>query len=270
MRCVIFATPSLDHRVCLEFMRSTLETEWLLAEKQIPHGYLVRGGDCFVAKVRNKLAWEFLTKYPMGSHLFFLDDDIGWSAHKVVEFIERDLPIVAGVYPKKSDEPDWPVEIAADPETGVLIEKDGLVRAHGIPGGFLCIRRDVLEALAVSAPRFKDLELDGSIVEYPAIFNTGIGPDGWFWGEDYVFAKNAAAAGYEIWVDPNIAFTHRGNKKWTGTLSDSLNRFRERGAEAIAARTQDAGTGISSLPSDHDAPDGAGGADGKRSKRDDH
>ena len=40
--------------------------------------------------------------------LFFLDDDIGWPPEKVLAFLERDEPILFGVYPKKQETEDWP------------------------------------------------------------------------------------------------------------------------------------------------------------------
>jgi hypothetical protein len=223
----------------LEFHRSTIETEWMLADKGIPHGYLQRGGDQFIAKVRSKLATEFLRDYPMATDLFFLDDDIGWPAAKVVEFIERPEDVLAGVYPKKSDARDFPVELSVDPVSGLLIERDGLVKANGVPTGFMRIKRHVLERLAEKAPLFRDLELDGSTKEYHGIFQSGIGPDGWWWGEDYSFCRNVTDLGCEIWVDPAIEFTHRGNKKWTDTLADHMGVFRDRAFAAAAALTKE-------------------------------
>ena len=86
-QCAIFATPSLDHRVTLDYLRSWTETIWLMSSKGIAAGRVDRGGDCFVAKARSKLVTDFLNQYPMATDLFFLDDDIGWPAEKVIEFV---------------------------------------------------------------------------------------------------------------------------------------------------------------------------------------
>ena len=227
-QCVIFATPSLDHRVSLDYLRSWTETIWLLSEAGIATGRLDRGGDCFIAKARSKMATDFLRTYPMATDFFFLDDDIGWEAKKVVDALKRPEDIVAGVYPKKQDEVNFPVEIAGNLELGTLFERDGLIQATAVPTGFMRIKRHVLEKLAETAPKFKEEEADHTIKEYSGFFAAGIGPDGWFWGEDYSFCQNARAAGFEIWVDPNINFTHRGHKVWRDNLSRHLDVFRDK------------------------------------------
>lgn len=231
--CVVFATPTYDHRVTLEYLRSLTETEWALASAHILHGYVYQGGDQFIAKVRNKLVWRFLTHFPMATDLFFLDDDVGWPADKVIEFIHRPEDIVAGIYPKKSEMVDFPVELACDGATGELIERDGLYQALGIPMGFTRIKRHVLEKLAKHAQTFKDQEIDGNPGEYPGIFETGIGSDGWWWGEDHTFCRKWLDLGGSIWVDPSISFAHRGHRKWEARLSDHLDTFRDRAVKAV-------------------------------------
>ena len=223
---VVFGTPTLDSRVSLEFLHSMLSTTWLLMQEAIPHGYINRGGDCFVAKVRSKIAAEFLSDYPDATDFFFLDDDIGWPAEKVLEFLRRPEDVVAGIYPKKQDKEDWPVQLAADADKRELIERDGLFLAYMAPTGFMRIKRRVLERVAEVAPRFHDQETDGT-KEWPMMFCTGIGPDGFFWGEDYSFSRLVAQLGFEIWVDPDINFSHRGHKVWKGNIKTAMPKFRK-------------------------------------------
>jgi hypothetical protein len=222
--CVIFGIPSYDNRVCYEFFGSMLDTERLLTCQQISHGYIGLGGDQFIARVRNKLATQFLRDYPEGTDLFFLDDDIGWPAEKIVEFLKRPEDIVAGIYPKRQDKSDFPVEFAADPDGGALIERNGLIKALAAPAGFMRIRRHVLERMAPAAGVFHEREPDGRQATYYDIFRTGVVNEE-FSGEDFLFCQNARLAGFEIWVDPNIDFTHRGTKAWSGNLSLHLRTF---------------------------------------------
>lgn len=228
----IFATPSYSHSVTLDFLRSWTETSWLLFQNGIDHGRIDRGGDCFVDKVRNKFVQEFLDG--KGTDLFFLDDDLGWPAAKVLEFIERPEPILAGVYPKKADDMDWPVALDANAETGELITDQGLYAAHFAGCGFLKIKREVLEAIVPHVPRFKDVELGGKIKEFPHVFQTCVNSDGWYQGEDVSFFRLAKQYGYDLWIDPDIHFKHRGGKSWEGKLSDHLGTFRERAKVAVA------------------------------------
>ena len=235
--CVIFSTPTLSHSFSAEFKRSWTETIWACASRQIAVGVNDMGGDPYLAKVRSKLATAWLRDYPIATDFFFLDDDIGWPAQKVIEFLERPEPVLAGIYPLKSDDINFPVELKADVTTGKLIERDGLVAALSVPTGFLRFKRHVIERIAkISAP-FKDQSPDGTPTEHLEMFRMGRAADSWWWGEDYYFSR-AWVDGLdgELWVDPNIPFTHRGSKAWKGNLSDHLEKYRERAAEAVAKR----------------------------------
>jgi hypothetical protein len=217
----------------MEFLSSVLQSDWLLAASGYKRIYLNHCGDQFIAKARNKLVNDFLVNHPGVQNFFFLDDDLGWPAEKVLEFLTRDEDVLVGVYPKKSEEEDWPVMLAG--EDGDLVEKDGLVRCLRAPTGFMRIKRRVLEALALHAPPFYDTNQKGETEQTPGFFAAGVAPDGWFWTEDYIFSQNVTAAGFEIWCDPNIEFTHRGNRAWKGSISAALPTFRERAKAAHEA-----------------------------------
>lgn len=229
----MFATPSLDHRVTLDYLRSWTNTVSLFKDQGVSMGMISRGGDCFVAKVRNKLVKQFLDG--PGTDLFFLDDDLGWPAISALQFALRPEPIIAGVYPKKSDDMDWPVALDADGLTGHLIEDQGLYQASFAGTGFMRIKREVLEALVKVVPTFRDVEIDGKSEEYPMIFASGLDSDGWWCGEDVAFCRLARAHGFPLWVDPNIDFIHRGGKSWKGKLSEHLPKFRDRALQVVKA-----------------------------------
>lgn len=231
---VAFATPSLTHSVCIEYHRSSKQTSWALAAKGYDEACLDVCGNQFIANARNLLVRDFLTKHPGVENFFFLDDDLGWPAHKVIEFIERPEDILVGVYPKRSDQEDWPVVIKNN--GGVLEERDGLIRCLRGPTGFMRIKRHVLEAMLSQVPTYKEINAKGEVEEIPGIFCAGAAPDGWFWTEDYVFCNNAVNMGFEIWADPNVEFTHRGQKAWSGSLSKVIPTFRKRAREAEKAR----------------------------------
>lgn len=230
---VIFATPCLTGSVSLEFFNSTVRTEWALIERGFKHGYLQRMGDPYLDKVRNKLATDFLQQYPNATDLFFLDDDVGWPPEAVIRFLDSPEPVLAGIYPKKADELDFPVHLQADPAFGTLIERDGLVSAKRAPTGFLRIKRWVLEEMVKISGVMYDQEHDGSIREFYNIFECGVNKERWYIGEDFAFCEKWIGMDPDhnrIMVDPNIEFTHRGTKKWASTLSDHLQVFRDKAA----------------------------------------
>lgn len=228
---VIFSTPSLSGSVTMDYLKSWTNTAWMLKDLAIPHGRSDRSGDCFVDKVRCKLVQDFLDG--PGTDLFFLDDDLGWPAAKVVEFIRRPEPILAGVYPKKMDNLDFPVALEANVDTGELITDQGLYLAQFCGGGFLRIKREVLEKLAPLVERFKDIEMDGGFKDYPLLFDSGRDSDGWWCGEDVSFFRLARANGYPLWIDPAIEFKHKGQKAWKGNLSEHLDSLRKKAKIAV-------------------------------------
>lgn len=233
-KSVAFAIPCLTYQVAIEFNRSLMRTDWLLAQAGWQRTYLDHCGCQFIANARNELAHDFLTNFPDCDNFFFLDDDLGWDAEKVLAILERDEDIIAGVYPKRQDDIDWPVMLAGD--EGKLHEKDGLFRAMRAPTGFMRIKRRVFEGLVPHARTYKWLTNKGDVKEIPALFSCGLMDDGWFWTEDYIFCHNASLAGFEIWIEPDIKFTHRGPKAWSGSFKSTIPTFRKRAKQAFANR----------------------------------
>jgi len=218
---VVFCTPSLDGRVSMEFFESSIRTEHLLHRCGISTGYRQVSGDQFIAKARNRLVTDFLVEFPTATDLFFVDDDISWPAEKVRDFIARREMVVCGVYPKKSDSPSYPVEM--ETKDGKLIRQNGLFSAILAPTGFMRIKRPLLEAMVKNCRTYMEVMHDGSKKLSHNLFEAGLLPTGADWvGEDYDFCQKVRSMGETIWVDPDITFTHRGPKKWTGCLNEPL------------------------------------------------
>ena len=213
--------------VTLEYLMSALRTEKLLIDHGIGHDWSNRPGDPFIGKARSSAACEFLKSE--GTDLFFLDDDIGWPCEKVLEFIHRPEPVLCGVYPHKLEETSFPCSLEADGDK--LVEKDGLYRAVMAPTGFMRIKRWVLEKLYPLSPPYRERESDGTVYERRAIFNTGPGADGNWWGEDYAFCNSCRAEGIDVWIDPDIPFYHRGHKRWGARMSDSMHVFKQKAVD---------------------------------------
>jgi len=233
---VIFATPSFAFKLEPIYKRSIVQTEWLCNRHGISTGHMERNGDCFVAKARSKLVTDFLQQFKETQHFFFLDDDIGWPAAKVVEFLMRPESILCGAYPKKSKEVDFPVTLAA--QDGKLVRNEnGAYLCTLAPSGFMRIHRHVLEHLAQACDTFTDLEPDGKIHAFHNIFEAGRSDDGRFWGEDYTFCKKAQKLGYDIWCDANIDFQHSGHYTWENNLMDHVGKF-ENVARDLFAKQQ--------------------------------
>lgn len=222
---VVFGVPAGQHAPKMGFWESSLAAQGLLMSRGIGQAWLGAGGDPYLPKVRNNLVTKALTKYPEMTHFFFIDDDVSFPAEAVLTLIDAPHDVCAGVYPKKSDAPDFPCNLYHDPETMRPIEKDGWHKAQSVPTGFLCIKAHVLRKMAATAPRYRDL---GGEVCWN-IFESGFfaepqpdGLEGQWWGEDPAFCRRHIADGGEIWVKADIEFGHTGTKTWRGNFADRV------------------------------------------------
>lgn len=268
---VVFATPSLSAHVCIDYHLAMLNTEAHLNNLGITgRAHLIRPGDAYLSKVRSKMASDFLRDYPEATHLFFIDDDVSWQPEKVAEFLMRPENVIAGIYPKKSDNLDFPFTLGVDKETGKSIYSDDgkLIYSQMVPTGFLCIQRHVIEYIAERSTFFYDNEADGTRVKFFNIFKMGpqfhleslvraavaeakakgvpasdliatmegiLAQSLDWWGEDFGLCQDLLFYGCDIWVDPNITMTHRGTKKWTSRLADHLPAFELNARASIEA-----------------------------------
>ena len=228
MTHVVFATPCLSYNVSTEWLHAHDDTLLLLQGMGIEQSWVQVSGDCYLARVRNRLVHKFLKEFPQATHLFFIDDDVGWEPAAVPRLLADDLDIVCGIYPYKQDKVSFPAVMTE--RDGKAVERDGLYLADRVPTGFLCIRRNVLEQVASVSRVFRYPEQDGTESWCPEIFRMGVYGDQW-WGEDFDFCNRWREMGGEIWVDPNIEFSHSGRKTWKGKLMDVAKLVQREAAE---------------------------------------
>ncbi len=235
---VVFMTPSIDHCVTIGYLKSYVETVALLSQNGWTTAFQSFGGDPYLAKVRNLCVSECLRRFPSATHLFFLDADLEWDAASVLRSVQHPADIVAGIYCKKNDVPDFPASLMADKDTGKFLEKDGLIKALMVPTGFLRVRREVYATMASHSKRYKDSM--GGGVECWNIYEMGLalepqpdGMDGQWWGEDCAWSRKALEMGYDLLVDPEVKFGHRGGKTWNFHFGDYVQGYRDGKAKVI-------------------------------------
>lgn len=223
---VFFAVVSYGANVCREFLTCWTDTLGDFLRAGVGCHMSMVPGDPYLSKARNRAAFEFLVNHPHATHLFFLDDDVGWQPQAALRMVRHDVDVVAGVYPKKTDNGEWPVVVDCVDE--LPIERNGLWKARLAPTGFMCIRRGVLEKMAQRSGLYVDTTKVGDNTPQWNIFDMGWfttdgerppqqgGVMGQFWGEDYYFVRKCREAGIDVWIDPDIEFTHRGSAVWAG------------------------------------------------------
>lgn len=228
---VVIGTPALYGDVCFPYLQSVIAMVCLFEKHGINWAFVLNPGDPYLAKVRNSIATRAFNEYPQFTHLFFIDADLGFDAKAALLLVQSGHDISAGIYPKKTDVPEFPCELMLDPETNgkTLIEKDGWYKANAVPTGFLCIKKHVLEKLAVGRGTYRDLDGKEKYNIFQQGFNPPIPPavHGEWWGEDYALCRQWREMGGDLWIWPDIQFTHTGRKSWSNNFGPSVQAFKE-------------------------------------------
>ena len=214
---VLFAIPSLEMKICAEQVNAMIGADRLLRDAGYKTEYLSVGGDYYLSKIRSRLATSFLEDTD-AEYMFCLDDDVGFDYRKPLQYVKKDVDIIAGIYPKRDpDQLEWPVRLTSNEVT-----EDGFSKADLLPTGFMCIKRRVLEKLAETCNHFYDSNLNSREKrKYLELFQMGIHDHHWL-SEDYVFSLQAKALGFDLWADTNHLMTHRGHRVWIANIRDSL------------------------------------------------
>jgi hypothetical protein len=253
---VYVATPSYGAVVTTDYVLGLLD----LYDVSARYGFGLRthfnSFDSLVTRARNTMVAEFLADSRF-THLMWIDGDIGFKGADVVRLLKANRPVVAGVYPLKSD--GWPraglpqaltagttkadfealfATYPAVAQTDKLNpDADGFLDVLYAPTGFMLIQREVFLALMRHFPelqcrtRMKDREDDDTGVLgtlHYAFFDTMIDPQTrTYLSEDFAFCQRIASIGITPAVDTRSNFTHQGVAVFRGDLARSLELQRE-------------------------------------------
>lgn len=200
---VLIATPTFDGSVCADYLLSILGTREL-----VDFDLCLIPGVHFADTARDLAVARFLES--KAEYLFFIDADLGWPADAVARLIAHDKDVIGGAYPIKNDSRHYPVVCEQEPQ-------NRLIKATGLPGGFLCIKRNVIELISASVPHYQKA-MGNRFMDVPAVFARAFVGNQMI-GEDFMFCRRAIDAGFELWLDPDIDFTHVGANAWRGNYA---------------------------------------------------
>lgn len=133
-----------------------------------------------------------------------IDADVGFSFDDFDKIMGVDADVVCGVYPYKTEAGGHPVAPVQP-----VVRRGHLVKVHFGPGGFLRIRRRVLEKLALTAPVYDDTT-GQPIREFFTFSREGRR----YRSEDVNFYRAAIAAGFECWALEGLNLKHTGEKTY--------------------------------------------------------
>jgi hypothetical protein len=213
---VLFATPTFDKSVSVDYHTSMLATYAKLWKAKIACDSYVVAGHQWVDVVRNQCVDYFLNHEVKFTHLVFIDSDQGWDANVIERIVRDPHAVVAACPPKKSDQ----LSFHSDGMTGVI--EGHLFQAQYAGTGLMSIRREVFARLDKAHPDLADLTGDGPY-DWPhtPYFQTGNTKYGKL-GEDVFFCRLVRAIGEYIWIDSDVNFRHFGHKRWEGNLYEHL------------------------------------------------
>jgi hypothetical protein len=203
---VYVATPSYGGVVTTSYVHGLLDLYDTADRYEFGLKINFNSFDSLITRARNTMVAEYLADERF-THLMWIDGDIGFKGSDVVRLLLADRPVVAGVYPLKTD--GWPSEglpealpagttkadfqerfarYPANAFSGALEpDENGFLDVIDAPTGFMLIKREVFLTLASSFP---ELQYRPGLVDRPdhnprktaevhhAFFDTMIDPHG--------------------------------------------------------------------------------------------
>lgn len=238
----LFMTPCHSGNVAANFAQSLLALNNGLWQSGMPGVVRITSGESLITRARNEAVAEFLLDSSL-THLFWIDSDIGFTVDQVFRLLLADRDVVAGAYPLKRF--NWPSRLpeGLTPEAfnqrylrypvnahdGVSskIDEDGFLEVSEAPTGFMCIRRNVIEAMMAKLPKLRyvpDGPPDSPLREYCyRFFDVMIEPaTDRYLSEDYAFCRRWRDIGGRVFVDTQSKLSHQGIYTWNGDFSGAL------------------------------------------------
>ena len=204
------------------------------------------GNESLITRARNTIVSMFLddTKY-VGTHLLFVDADIGFEPANVERLIRVDKDIACGIYPRKCVH--WDQVITAVKNNPNISEEELSYRSLGynlnfedpqhiqLQNGFcevmeaatgmMLIKRDVFRKMRKAYPEKKyksDQIINGKRFSSDNCYDFfGVGKLPWdkaerYLSEDYYFSRLWHKIGGKIWADVSMPLQHHGNMHFSG------------------------------------------------------
>lgn len=167
--------------------------------------------DPSVERARNILTANFLESDC--THILFVDADIGFSSADVERICGHEELVVGGLYPLKTmtESVQW---CANGLQPGdALVREDGLTEVKYAGTGFLCIAREVFEALKqhiAVLPYTQDFPPHRKEICYwfQRVCN------GRFLTEDWNFSQLCQDLRFKIFLDSKVVLRHSGRAEW--------------------------------------------------------
>lgn len=226
-RVVMFAMPCLDQKIWSTTVVSLYGAMNRIIARGWGCGLETFGGHGGIHIIRNWFCHKFLES-PC-TDLFFVDADIGADPDDFIRMIEHPVDVVLGLYRARVNPEVYTFlshdVLKRDPDTGLVAVRAG-------PGGFLRVRRHVIEKMAASLrpDQWATMPVGNDVVPTLFDFNQR---NGHYLGEDTHFFLKWEEMGGKTWVDPDIELQHYGAQVYSSTFAVFLEQKEQ---EAMALK----------------------------------
>jgi hypothetical protein len=217
-----FCTPCYGGQITEICFSSYLQWSIAAIQNNIEFSVDTLSNESNVNRARNSCAAIFLKS--SGTHLMFVDADIGWQPDYIVKLINADKDVVAGVYPQKT----LPIKHVLNTiDNG---EQDGnLIEVGTIGTGFMLIKRQVFQGLieAGATPYKDDIGLGPECDKFQYdFFNCTVDSNGRYLTEDWSFCRSVRKIGKKVWADLSIDLYHAGTFRFPPDLTNLRKEYK--------------------------------------------
>jgi len=219
------------------------------------------GNESLITRARNTIVSMFLDDQNfIGTHLLFIDADIGFQPQNIERLIRADKDIACGIYPRKCIH--WNQVIDAVKKNPNITEdeisykglgynlnfedpkkiqlKGGFVEVMEAATGMMLIKRDVFSKMKKAYPERKyqsDQIVNGAKYKSDNCYDLfGVGKIDWdeeqrYLSEDYYFSRLWSKIGGKIYADVASPLVHQGNMHFKGhvgtifSIADDTNKI---------------------------------------------
>lgn len=218
---VVFCIPAYTRpaQACLDSLEASVP---LVEAAGYEHGAIFETGNPYISAARATMLRAALTAN--ADIVVFIDDDVSWEPHNMVQLIEAEGEVVAGTYRTREDNPNYmgrPLQDFAGKVTSM--RADGCIEMTCVPAGFLKITKDCVTHFMLSYPEL----CYGTPWNYSVDLFCHGAYKGLWWGEDYSFCRRWRDVGGKVWCIPNMNIDHNtrdGKTIWRGNYHEYLMR----------------------------------------------
>ena len=265
---LFIGTPCYGGMITADYFKSCMQLVALASTQKIELQFATIGNESLITRARNTIVSMFLDdKDYIGTHLLFIDADIGFVPQNIERLIRADKDIVCGIYPRKcihwdkirgvlKENPNVSNEELeyrslgynlnfVDPKN-IRIE-EGFCEVMEAATGMMLIKRDVLVKMQKAYPERKynsDQIVNGQQWRSDNCYDLfGVGKIDWdkdqrYLSEDYYFSRLWSKIGGKIYADVSAPLTHQGNMHFKGhvgaifSIADDTDKDRTKAGDS--------------------------------------